>query len=323
MAQAGASDEGVDLAGRFADVVFTPQPTIDAGVAFRARLRASAERHGRAGDDIRALPGLSFVLGSTDAEARAGWDELIAASSEEFRYRNLAHLAGVDPAAAMAVDPDGPFPYELFETRACADVRRGGHPRRARRRPDVPAGRREVRDAARRPALHRHARGPRRPDRELVARGCRRRVHAAAAAAAARPRALRRPRRADPAPARGRAAGVRGRDAAGAVGAAQGVRVARTRDLWRFEHSSARVRRVIPDGASTCAACARINTRLSGSRISIRRRDRVEAGAIALDLGASDSTGQRPVACRSLISGSELRNQFERSTEARDVSALV
>ena len=34
---------------------------------------------------------------------------------EEFRYRNLAHLAGVDPAAAMAVDPDGPFPYELFE----------------------------------------------------------------------------------------------------------------------------------------------------------------------------------------------------------------
>ena len=115
MAQAGASDEGVDLAGRFADVVFTPQPTVDAGVAFRARLRASAERHGRAGDDISALPGLSFVLGSTDAEARAGWDELIAASSEEFRYRNLANLAGVDQTAAMAVDPDGPFPYELFE----------------------------------------------------------------------------------------------------------------------------------------------------------------------------------------------------------------
>jgi N-acetyl-S-(2-succino)cysteine monooxygenase len=84
-------------------------------VAFRARLRASAERHGRASDDIRALPGLSFVLASTDAEAQAGWDELIAASSEEFRYRNLAHLAGVDQAAVAAVDPDGPFPYELFE----------------------------------------------------------------------------------------------------------------------------------------------------------------------------------------------------------------
>jgi FMN-dependent oxidoreductase (nitrilotriacetate monooxygenase family) len=115
MAQAGASDEGVDLAGRYADVVFTPQPTVDAGVAFRARLHASAERHGRSGDHIRALPGLSFVLGSTQAGAQAAWDELIGASSQEFRYRNLAHLAGIDQAAAMAVDPDGPFPYELFE----------------------------------------------------------------------------------------------------------------------------------------------------------------------------------------------------------------
>ena len=115
MAQAGASDEGVDLAGRFADVVFTPQPTIEAGLAFRERLRAAAARHGRSGGDIYALPGLSFVLGSTEGEAQAAWDALIAASSQEFRYRNLAHLAGVDQSAAMAVDPDGPFPYELFE----------------------------------------------------------------------------------------------------------------------------------------------------------------------------------------------------------------
>ncbi|HEY1479426.1 MAG TPA: NtaA/DmoA family FMN-dependent monooxygenase [Gaiellales bacterium] len=115
MAQAGASDPGVDLAGRFADVVFTPQPSIEAAVAFRERLRASAERHGRPGGAIRALPGLSFVLGSSDAEAEAGWDELQAASSAEFRMLNLAHLAGADQRLAAAVDPDGPFPYELFE----------------------------------------------------------------------------------------------------------------------------------------------------------------------------------------------------------------
>ena len=115
MAQAGSSDAGVDLAGRFADVIFTPQPTIDAALEFRARMRASAERHGRSGDDIRALPGLSFVLGSSEAEAEAAWNELQAASSEEFRRLNLAHIAGVDQALAAAVDPDGPFPYELFE----------------------------------------------------------------------------------------------------------------------------------------------------------------------------------------------------------------
>ena len=50
----------------------------------------------------------------------AAWDELQAASSEEFRRLNLAHVAGVDQALAAAVDPDGPFPYELFEA----------HPRR-------------------------------------------------------------------------------------------------------------------------------------------------------------------------------------------------
>jgi FMN-dependent oxidoreductase (nitrilotriacetate monooxygenase family) len=115
LAQAGASEAGIDLAGRFADVVFTPQPTVDAGVAFREQLRAAAGRHGRPGDAIRALPGLSFVLGSTTEEAEQAWDELVAASSEEFRYRNLAHIAGVDQAAVTALDPDGPFPYELFE----------------------------------------------------------------------------------------------------------------------------------------------------------------------------------------------------------------
>jgi FMN-dependent oxidoreductase (nitrilotriacetate monooxygenase family) len=118
MAQAGASDAGIGLAGRYADVVFTPQPTIEAGVAFRARLATAAEQHGRAAGDICALPGLSFVLGSTDAEAKGAWDELLAASSEEFRILNLAHLAGADPARAARVDPDGPFPYDLFEQAA-------------------------------------------------------------------------------------------------------------------------------------------------------------------------------------------------------------
>jgi FMN-dependent oxidoreductase (nitrilotriacetate monooxygenase family) len=118
MAQAGASDAGLDLAGRFADVVFTPQASIADGIAFRERLRVAAERHGRPGDAIRALPGLSFVLGSTEAEAQAGWDELIAASSEEFRLLNLAHIAGADLRRAAEIDPDGPFPFELFEQAA-------------------------------------------------------------------------------------------------------------------------------------------------------------------------------------------------------------
>jgi alkanesulfonate monooxygenase SsuD/methylene tetrahydromethanopterin reductase-like flavin-dependent oxidoreductase (luciferase family) len=60
------------------------------------------------------MPGLSFVLGSTEAEAAAAWDELQAASSAEFRRYNLAYLAGADLAGVDGVDPDGPFPFELF-----------------------------------------------------------------------------------------------------------------------------------------------------------------------------------------------------------------
>jgi FMN-dependent oxidoreductase (nitrilotriacetate monooxygenase family) len=122
LAQAGSSDDGIDLAGRFADVVFTPQSNMDDGIAFRKRIRATAESHGRGADDVRTLPGLSFVLGSTDAEARAGWEALEAASSEEFRLLNLGHIAGVPEALVAAVDPDGPFPYHLFETHATSET---------------------------------------------------------------------------------------------------------------------------------------------------------------------------------------------------------
>lgn len=115
LAQAGSSDEGVALAGRYADLVFTPQSDIAAGAAFRSRIRAVAQQYGRQADDVRTLPGLSFVLGSTDAEAESAWRELEDASSEEFRLLNLTQIAGIDAARAADVDPDGPFPFELFE----------------------------------------------------------------------------------------------------------------------------------------------------------------------------------------------------------------
>ncbi len=115
LAQAGSSPEGVELAGRFADLVFTPQVSIEAGVAFRKRVRARAVAHGRAGDDVKTLPGLSFVLGSTESEARCAWEQLETASSAEFRLLNLTQIAGIQASEVANVDPDGPFPYHLFD----------------------------------------------------------------------------------------------------------------------------------------------------------------------------------------------------------------
>ena len=60
---------------------------------------------------MRALPGLSFLLGGTEAEAQGRRAALEAAASSEFRWRNLANLAGLD---FTTIDPDAPFPPELL-----------------------------------------------------------------------------------------------------------------------------------------------------------------------------------------------------------------
>ena len=122
LAQAGSSTDGVNLAGRFADVVFTPQANMQAGMAFRDRLRDTAVSFGREADDIRTLPGLTFVLGSTQAEAQAGWDALEEATSDEFRLLNLTWIAGVDEKHTRDIDPDGPFPYAVFENHATSST---------------------------------------------------------------------------------------------------------------------------------------------------------------------------------------------------------
>ncbi|MGH1564886.1 NtaA/DmoA family FMN-dependent monooxygenase [Mumia sp. DW29H23] len=111
LAQAGSSDAGIDLAGRVASLVFTPQPTVAAGRAFRDRLQKAAANHGRPADSVLALPGLAFVLGSTEAEARARRADLEDRAKSEFRWRNLAYLAGLDLAL---IEPDRPLSAEAI-----------------------------------------------------------------------------------------------------------------------------------------------------------------------------------------------------------------
>lgn len=105
LAQAGSSPAGIDLAARIADLVFTPQANIEAGRQFRERLHAAAARHGRVAADIRVLPGLSFVLGSTQAEATTRRRELAENVDPELRWRNLAYNAGIDQSLIDPAEP--------------------------------------------------------------------------------------------------------------------------------------------------------------------------------------------------------------------------
>jgi FMN-dependent oxidoreductase (nitrilotriacetate monooxygenase family) len=113
LAQAGSSTAGIELAGRVADVVFTPQPNVEAGQAFRARIEAAGARHGRPADAVRILPGLAYVLGSTEIEATERRRALEESVDPELRWRNLAHNAGLDQDL---IDPDAPLSEEVAAT---------------------------------------------------------------------------------------------------------------------------------------------------------------------------------------------------------------
>jgi FMN-dependent oxidoreductase (nitrilotriacetate monooxygenase family) len=110
LAQAGSSPAGIGLAGRTADVVFTPQRSIEAGVEFRAKIDAVAADHGREAGEVIILPGLGFVLGGTEAEAEARRTLLEESVDYESRWRNLAGNAGLDPER---IDPARPLTPEL------------------------------------------------------------------------------------------------------------------------------------------------------------------------------------------------------------------
>jgi FMN-dependent oxidoreductase (nitrilotriacetate monooxygenase family) len=113
LAQAGSSPAGIALAGRTADLVFTPQVSVRASLAFREKIDAAAIENGRRTGDVRILPGLAYVLGSTEREAQARRRELEEAVDPEFRWRNLANNAGLDDEQ---IDPTRPLTPELAAT---------------------------------------------------------------------------------------------------------------------------------------------------------------------------------------------------------------
>lgn len=109
--QAGGSAGGLDLAARYSDGVFAAQAGLPEALRNAAELRSRTAAYGRPRDAIRIMPGLSFVLGSTEREARQRNDELNELAGE----RRLAHLAGqlsVDPAELQW---DKPLPQWLLD----------------------------------------------------------------------------------------------------------------------------------------------------------------------------------------------------------------
>jgi FMN-dependent oxidoreductase (nitrilotriacetate monooxygenase family) len=111
LVQAGQSAPGISLAARYAELVFSAQPTLAEAVAFRSELRQQAAAAGRGPGLPLVLPALMITLGGTEAEARNRAAELAALASPEFRWQHLLYAAGHDPDG---FDPDAPLPPELY-----------------------------------------------------------------------------------------------------------------------------------------------------------------------------------------------------------------
>ena len=105
--QAGASDAGRDFAAATADVVFTVQQDMAEAVAFRQDLRARCLAAGRPADAIRVLPGVSIVVGATEADAKATVAQLASLADPQAAMRVLSDRMGHDLSAFPL---DGPVP---------------------------------------------------------------------------------------------------------------------------------------------------------------------------------------------------------------------
>jgi FMN-dependent oxidoreductase (nitrilotriacetate monooxygenase family) len=108
VAQAGSSEPGRALAARTADVVFTAQVDIDEAKVFYADLKGRMAAHGRAPDELKIMPGIRFVLGTTEAEARERYRMMLDEVSDDGALMAIQRLSGGLDLRAFPLD--GPLP---------------------------------------------------------------------------------------------------------------------------------------------------------------------------------------------------------------------
>jgi alkanesulfonate monooxygenase SsuD/methylene tetrahydromethanopterin reductase-like flavin-dependent oxidoreductase (luciferase family) len=107
--QAGSSEPGRQLGSRAADAIFTTQTTLAGAQEFYADMKRRAVAFGRRPEQFFIMPGFFPVVGSTEAEAHARKDELLAVYSFDREVDSLAAKLGLDRSD---LDLDKPIPYE-------------------------------------------------------------------------------------------------------------------------------------------------------------------------------------------------------------------
>ncbi|MEU0536836.1 LLM class flavin-dependent oxidoreductase [Amycolatopsis tolypomycina] len=107
LVQAGSSETGKEYAARHAEAVFTAQQTFAEGKAFYDDVKGRLAKYGRTPDEIKILPGISPILGRTEAEAREREAELNALITPDYGLQQLSKMLDHD---VTGYPLDGPLP---------------------------------------------------------------------------------------------------------------------------------------------------------------------------------------------------------------------
>lgn len=118
MFQAGVSPQSRAFGAKYADCLFTSQPSIEQDRAFYADAKDHAARNGRNPEDLVVLPGLYAVVGDTEADARKRKVEFDDLMETKHLVSNLARSLGVP---AEKLDPNKELPYSLFNEHETED----------------------------------------------------------------------------------------------------------------------------------------------------------------------------------------------------------
>jgi FMN-dependent oxidoreductase (nitrilotriacetate monooxygenase family) len=125
--QAGSSETGRRFAARHAEAVFTAQMEKATAKDFYADLKRLAAAEGRAPDQILILPGLSPVVGATEAEAHRTARELNDLSDPEVGRKRLSGRFGGHDFSHLGLDKplspeDFPDPATVEAARSRTEV---------------------------------------------------------------------------------------------------------------------------------------------------------------------------------------------------------
>lgn len=105
--QAGASEEGRQLAAETAEMIFAPGSTIANARAFYADMKRRMDQAGRPPDHLKVMPGALVVVGDTVEQARDKRALLDSLVHYDSAIASLSTALGHD---VSGLDPDAPLP---------------------------------------------------------------------------------------------------------------------------------------------------------------------------------------------------------------------